>query len=121
MTDSQIIILGNVITLIFLLIAYGTAFLYVMCGGKFYRGVLWGWNLSYILMFILSLIGQSLWKSHPEQIEIIKSVFPDNIIAVPFFVFGWIPALGAAGLALLVKRLIRKFENRRRRSCVEMT
>ncbi len=97
MTDEQIIILGNIITIILLLIAYGVDFCIVF-RGKFCLGVLWGWFLSFILMFILSIIGSSLWQSHPEQIDIIKSVFPDGIIAAPFSIFGWMPALVVAGL-----------------------
>ena len=108
MTADQIIVLGNILTLFFLLFAYGTSLFYVKAGGKFYRGVLWGWILSCILMYILSIIGLAFRQSYPEHIDAITSVFPETIIFMPFFIFGWIPALVTSGLGLLIRRWIIK-------------
>jgi hypothetical protein len=108
-TEASVKLFADISTYIWLGIIILFPFSYVIMTGKFMQGVLWGWFLSWSVMFCMSVILPALLiAKRPELKQTIINSFPSAIGVTPFFMFGWFPALIVCGIAYGIHCLIKK-------------
>lgn len=82
------------------------AFCYVLRSGKIVKGVLIGWGLTIICVFLISVVLPAIVAVYDTEYV---ALFPEAIGVLPVMIGGWIPALLVAVLARLVKLGIERW------------
>ena len=82
------------------------AFLYVLRNGKILNGILIGYGLTIICIFLVSVVLPGIVAIYDEEY---CKYFPEAIGVIPVILTGWLPASIVTAIAAFIRHITKRF------------